>query len=134
MGANFDINQAARLMRAGDQFSKTNRKLVNAVSSFVQWLFESIGEYQLPVEIGWVVDPGRPGEPIRLGFKMAIGGWNDVYSDPNKTNIHNAINFCQTLISAEGQRLIDWIEQTVSDRKRLLVGLENVLAVLQSKS
>jgi len=102
----FDINKAARMVRAGNAFSETNRKLRDAVICFVEWLFAQVAEYQLPVseEIGWHLKRLDTGF-IELSFKTRIGGWHSVTTNQRTEQMNSIILLCQAIAGPEGKRL-----------------------------
>jgi len=129
------VSKAARLIRAGDEFSKTNQKLLEAVCGFVEWLFGVVGNQGLPIsEIDWTIEKKPLEESIRLGFKAEKGGWYDVYSDPKRTRVDSAVSFCETLAGVGGQRLISWLEEQTQQRKGLLAEMKETQNALQEHS
>jgi len=129
----FDINKATRMMRAGNEFSETNRKLRDAVWSFIEWLYEQLTEYQLPnaEEIGWSLR--RPNQTqVCLNFKADDGGWHSVITNSDEIYMNNIVLCCRTLAGAGGERLVSWIEQQAQERKQFLAGLQEALQSLRS--
>jgi len=131
----FEINQAARMMRAGNEFSETNKKLREAVSVFAEWLLDQVTEYQLPDpdKIGWKIERLRSNNnQVRLSFKMEPRGWFSVISNYDKEQMHNILQCCQALAGPEGKRLITWLEQQNQERQQMLADLQVAMKILRS--
>ena len=127
----FDINMAARMMRVGDEFSKTNEKLIGAVASFVEWLFKRVGEHELTGEkLGWSIKKEENG--VVLNFSTATSGWNSAYSVEGRNSIHQAVLLCETLAGPQGFKLVEWLEQNTAERKRMLETMDEILRVLHA--
>ena len=127
----FNINKAARIMRAGNEFSETNRKLQKAVYSFIEWLFQALDEYELPgEEFGWVIE--KKNNQIRVGFRMNEGGWHSVTVNNSKTQMRAIVLLCQALAGPEGDTLLTWLEEQTQERSQLLVALESGIQTFRS--
>jgi len=123
----FDINRAARMMRAGNEFSETNRKLREAVYSFVEWLYKVV-EYQLPPaeEFGWFIKKDRD-EKTSLSFQKIPYGWHTITVNDTRQNINSIVLCCRALAEAEGEKLIAWLEKQAEERKKMLEGFQSAL-------
>lgn len=136
--SDFDINRAARMMRAGNEFSQTNKKLSGAVLSFVQWLFDHITEYQLPdpENIGWKIEKLNKGtlhSQIRLTFQTDSGEWQSIttncdplcsFPEECKKQMNQVVDCCRTLAGTGGERLIAWLEAQSQERKQMIAAFE----------
>ncbi|MFH1178708.1 MAG: hypothetical protein V1711_03250 [bacterium] len=132
----FEINQAARIMRAGNEFSETNKKLREAVLEFAEWLFEQVTECQLPnpVEFGWKVERLRAGSSqIRLSFKKGRE-WFSVLTNFNGEQMNDILQCCRALAGPEGERLIIWLEQQNKERQQMLSALQAAMQILRSST
>ena len=128
---NFDINKAARIMRAGNNFSETNRKLRKAVYSFIEWLFQALDEYELPgEEFGWVIE--KKNNQIRVGFRMNVGGWHSVVANSKRPQMNNIVLLCQALAGSEGDTLLAWLKEHTQERSQFLVALESGIQTFRS--
>ena len=127
----FDINKAARIMRVGNEFSETNRKLQKAVYSFIEWLFQALSEYELPGEkFGWVIE--KKNNQIRVGFRMNEGGWHDVTTNSKEPQMDDIVLLCRALAGPEGDTLLAWLEEHTQKRSQLLVALESGIQTFRS--
>jgi len=128
----FDINKAARLMRAGDEFSKINEKLKESAISFVKWLFDKVGEWQLPgkQECEWIIAREQKETGVYLSYNTDTSGWNSISTIPGKTSINQILIFCQTLSGPRGDKLLAWIENEIKERQKMLADLQSTIAVL----
>jgi len=129
---NFDINKAARIMRAGDQFSETNRKLQKAVYSFIEWLFQALGEYELPGEkFGWSFRK-KNNQQIEVSFEMSEGGWHYVTTNSKESEMDSIALLCRALAGPEGETLLTWLEEQTQERSQFLVALESGIKTFRS--
>ena len=143
--SDFDINRAARMMRAGNEFSETNKKLSNAVLSFAEWLFDHITEYQLPdpENIGWKIEELKKGtlySQIRLAFQTDSGEWQSITTSCHPfedkeygKQMNQIVDCCRTLAGTGGTRLIAWLETQSQERKQMLATLEEARRILCSR-
>lgn len=120
----FDINKAARIVRAGNEFSATNKKLQEAVWSFIGWFYLHTGEYQAPEEIGWSIKkvPGRESY-IRLSFEREKGGWFSVTAHLDE-GMNPIIECCRALAGKEGERLLEWLKKETMMRSELFTAIQ----------
>lgn len=123
------------MMRAGDEFSQTNKKLKLAVFSFIEWLVEQVGYHQFPPaeEFGWVLEK-KGDNKIRLGFKSDRSGWLSVTANSDEEQRYQIVEFCATLAGNGGEKLLSWLEQEVQERERMFKGLEEVLRIIRVES
>ncbi|TSC52591.1 MAG: hypothetical protein LiPW39_561 [Parcubacteria group bacterium LiPW_39] len=131
----FEINRAARMLRAGNAFSETNKKLQEAMYCFIEWLFQVVTEYQLPPveEFGWGIKR-KDNRRICLSFRMGQGGWHSVISrdDSPLTNMNSIVLCCRALAGPEGEKLIAWLEKEALERNEMLTALQSALKVFRS--
>jgi hypothetical protein len=122
-----------RILRAGDQFSETNRKLCRAVEGFVLWLFAQVGEqgFPDPKEFKWSLVRNSESGRITLGFDTETRGWLYVYSSGNPASMWQIHAFCETLAGPRGDSLILWLEATTLQRMQYLNALEAFQIVMR---
>ena len=130
----FDINKAARIMRAGNEFSETNMKLQEAVYSFIEWLFQALGEYSLPGDdlFGWIIRRNKDKQQIHVSFKMEVGGWHNVATNFEEPQMNSIILLCRALAGPEGDTLLAWLEKEAQERGQLLVALQSGIQAFRS--
>ena len=128
----FDINRAARMIRAGDEFSKTNNKLRDAVYSFIEWLFKTV-DYQLPPaeKFGWSIKKEEGGR-ISLSFEKIPYGWHTITTNDNKPRMDSITLCCRALAGPEGEKLLAWLEDKIRERNQLLVALQSAMQAFRS--
>jgi len=130
----FDINRAARMMRAGNELSETNRKLREAVCSFVNWFSGVVESYQLPSSdsgFGWVLENLSYGR-IRLGFKCGSAWYSVINEAEDASQINQVVMCCRALAGPEGEQLISWLEQRAKERGQMLAALQGALNSFRS--
>jgi len=130
----FNINKAARIMRAGNEFSETNRKLRKAVYSFIEWLFQAFDEYDFPGEkLGWVFEKNeKNSQQIRVSFGMNEGGWHYVTTNSKEPQMDDIVLLCRALAGPEGNTLLAWLEEQTKERSQFLVALESGIKTFRS--
>jgi len=130
----FDINKAARIMRAGSELSETNRKLREAVYSFIEWLFEALDGYELPGEkFGWIFRRNKENnQQIQVSFKMSVGGWYYITTNSKEPQMNSIVLFCQALAGPEGNTLLSWLESQTQERSQLLTALQSGIEAFRS--
>ena len=130
----FDINKAARIMRAGNEFSETNRKLQEAVYSLIEWLFQALGGYELPgEEFGWIFRRNKENnQQIQVSFNTSVGGWHYVTTNSKEPQMNCIVSFCRALAGSEGEKLLTWLEEETKERSQLLVALQSGIQVFRS--
>ena len=116
----FDINRAARMLRAGNEFSETNRKLREAAISFVEWLYEKLTEFQLPSPeaIGWKLERDSRTGFILLHFERR--SWHTVSNNRDYEQMNAVVELCRAIAGPEGERLTAWLEEQDTQRRRML--------------
>ena len=120
----FSINKATRIMRAGDEFSKTNQKLKEAVWAFIEWLHGMVGDHGLQhQEIGWIIEKTGP-KQIRLSVYTDKEGWVGVVTNSDKASIDQIITLCQAIAGPEMERLTLWLDEQVEERKKMAENVE----------
>lgn len=127
-----DVNKATRIMRAGNEFSETNRKLREAVWSFIEWLFEHIGDYQLPAqeEIGWAIKR-IDDHQILISFKKE-GGWYSVTTNSDEAlQMNHIVMLCRALAGPEGEKLVQWLEEQAQERAHMFKAVEEAIVNLR---
>ncbi len=129
----FEINQAARMMRAGNEFSETNKKLRDAVYKFIEWLFEVVEEYQLPPanEFGWSFKKLND-KQIQLSFQTPTHCWLSVTTNKNENVMWHVVECCRTLAGPGGEKLIAWLEQQTQERNQLYISLQSAIKNFRS--
>jgi len=128
----FDINRAARIMRAGNEFSETNGKLREAVYSFIEWIFQALDGYDLPGEsFGWIFKKNRENNQyFDVSFK--IGGWYSVTTNSKEQRMDGIVLFCRALAGPEGEILLAWLEKETKERSHLLVAPQSAIRTFRS--
>jgi hypothetical protein len=130
--AEFDINKAARIMRAGNEFSETNKKLREAIWSFAEWLLECVGdEADSMREIGWRVHR-QNNKQVMLAFMphfeddikktKSLQRWGIILTHSDRTNMEMIAECCRRLAGSDGDRLMAWLEKQSQERGELLAG------------
>lgn len=121
-------------MRVGNEFSETNKKLQEAVYSFIEWLFLALGEYSLPGEdlFGWIIRRNKDKQQIHLSFKMQVGGWHDVATNFEEPQMNSIALLCHALAGPEGETLFAWLEKETKERSQLLVALQSGIQAVHS--
>jgi hypothetical protein len=130
----FNINKAARIMRAGNEFSETNRKLRKAVYSFIEWLFQALDGYELPgEEFGWIFRKNKENnQQTEVSFRMNVGGWYSVIVDGGKMQMRAVMLLCQALAGPEGDTLFTWLEEQTQERDQFLTALQSGIQTFRS--
>jgi hypothetical protein len=130
----FNINRAARIMRIGNEFSETNKKLQKAIYSFIEWFFQALDGYELPgEEFGWIFRKNKENnQQIEVAFRMDIGGWHYVSTNSKKPQMNSIALLCQALAGPEGNTLLTWLEKQTQERSQLLVALESGIKTFRS--
>jgi len=111
------ISAAARLLRAGNAYSESNRKLREATDTFINWLFnETRGCEPFPGSLGWYVAYNGNGQrwvqfPVDNRLVTVTADWKD-------QRIRDIRALCDALAGDPGAELIQWLEdQTAQNRK-----------------
>ncbi len=119
-------------MRAGNEFSETNRKLQKAVYSFIEWLFQALDGYDLPGEkLGWVFRK-KNNQQIGVSFEMNVGGWHYVTTNKKEPQMDSIALLCQALAGPEGDTLLTWLEKQTQERSQFLAALESGIKTFRS--
>ena len=134
----YDVNQEAPIMRAGDGFSEVNKKLRDALSSFAEWLLRCVGDEStiMAKEARWKVE--RPADTIaqvKLSYQVNPGardgdGWFQVIPSSSETSMLDVINLSELLTGSAGVRLFNWLEECRKKRELLLA---EVLGLTQAQ-
>jgi hypothetical protein len=129
----YNISKAARIMRAGDQLSETNKKLREAVYSFIEWIFQAIDGHQLPGEgFGWVFERDWKTNKIQVMFRVNVGKWRIVTANSEKTYMEEIFLFCQALAGKEGGELLTWMEKQTKERNQFFEAVQSGIEVFRS--
>ena len=128
----FNINKAARIMRAGNEFSETNKKLREAVYSFIEWLFQALDGYELPGEkFGWIFRK-KNNQQIEVSFEMNVGGWHYVTTNKKEPQMNSIALLCRALAGPEGDTLLTWLKEQTQERSQFLAALESGIQTFRS--
>ena len=121
-------------MRAGNKFSETNKKLRDAVCSFIEWLFQALDGYELPgEEFGWIFRRNKENDQqIQVSFKMNVGGWYYVATNSEEPQMNSIALLCHALAGPEGETLLAWLEGETNERSQLLVALQSGIQAFRS--
>ena len=117
------ISRAARLIRAGDQFSGTNQKLKEAVWEFIECLLQQTESDSLTESMGWwftLEDGGihTLNFTLRGERHFVTARWQE----QGMTSIHA---FCEALAGAGGEQLQAWLEGRTIQRMRFLEAFQS---------
>jgi hypothetical protein len=124
------VSKAARILRAGNEFSETNQKLKNAVWGFIEWLNTICGNElcYIPIkETGWKIF--TQGQNLILYFEYK-GKEHEIWKN---ASIDRYETFCHALAGEEGEKLVRWLEQTAKTRKIHVQTIEQTLERLTPK-
>lgn len=118
------IDDAARILRVGNQFSETNQKLRKAVDSFITRLAHQLGEEEIP---GWEVHQ-YGNDNIGISFPGDLGKYlSTVKNNSPKQAMEIIHGFCETLAGEEGEKLITWLENKTKERGKFTEEVEHLL-------
>jgi len=126
------ISNAARVIRAGEEYSETNKKLRLAVWSFVKWFANQVEPHDLPASLGWRLSQD---DDHHIHMVYSEGGSDSIIiiTDWEYQKMFDIHRFCVSITGAEGNKLIEWLESITQERRGLLASLESVQKSFQAK-
>ena len=124
------ISDAARILRAGDQYSESNKKIRNAVDNMVDYLSSRINTVsELPKSLGWVFLNKGKGQ-IEVQF-LSGQNWVTITTHWDQEQMWKLERFCEALRGAGGQQLISWMEEKIAIRSDHARALEAALTAVK---
>ncbi|HBV33203.1 TPA: hypothetical protein DEB72_01570 [Patescibacteria group bacterium] len=105
------ISDAARIIRAGEEYSQSNKKLREAVKDFIIWFHCVVRPGDLPEETCWQIST-YGGDHVEMAFKVDTDDWRRIHT-ANTSNcpMEWIYAFCTALTDARGRKLLTWLEE-----------------------
>lgn len=125
------IDKAARILRAGDDFSPTNQKLREAVWELVEFLHEKTKDSPPPYMSTGIKFERLNDSQIRATFYVGGGYDKSFVTNSDECTIENLVLFCRHMAGTYGENLVNWLERETAARRDCVEGIERLFRDLR---